>query len=63
MFTISDMVRGKCIFSSIEDIIETVYKIKKYVADNANSYRLIEVESRFNKEIPISDVTLKIALE
>ena len=62
-FTISDMVRGKCIFSSIEDIIETVNKIKKYVADNANSYRLIEVESRFNNPIPISDVTLKIALE
>ena len=63
LFTISDMVRGKCIFSSIEDIIETVNKIKKYVADNANSYRLIEVESRFNNPIPISDVTLKIALE
>ena len=57
------MVRGKCIFSSIEDIIETVYKIKKYVADNAHSDRLIEVESRFNKETPISDVTLKIALK
>ena len=57
------MVRGKCIFNSIEDIIETVYKIKKYVADNAHSYRLIEVESRFNKETPISDVTLKIALK
>jgi len=57
------MVRGKCIFSSIEDIIETVYKIKKYVADNSGSYRLIEVESRFNNPIPISDVTLKIALE
>jgi len=63
MFTISDMVRGKCIFSSIEDIIQTVYKIRKYVADNAGSYRLIEVESRFNNPIPISDVTLKIALE
>ena len=62
-FAISDMVRGKCIFSSIEDIIETVNKIKKYVAVNANSYRLIEVESRFNNKIPISDVTLKIALE
>ena len=58
------MVRGKCIFSSIEDIIETVYRIKNYVADNAHSYRLIEMESRFNKEIPIiSDVTLKIAFE
>ena len=62
-FTISDMVRGKCIFSSIEDIIETVDKIKQYAADNASSYRLIEVESRFNNPIPISDVTLKIALE
>jgi len=57
------MVRGKCLFNSIEDIIEAVYKIKSYVADNAGSYRLIEVESRFNNKTPISDVTLKIALE
>ena len=57
------MVRGKCIFNSIEDIIETVYKIKKYVADNAHSYKLIEVESRFSNKTPISDVTLKIAIK
>jgi hypothetical protein len=57
------MVRGKCIFNSIEDIIETVNKIKKYVNDHPKSYRLIEVESRFNNKIPISDVTLKIAIE
>ena len=57
------MVRGKCLFNSIEDIIEAVYKIKSYVADHAGSYRLIEVESRFNNKTPISDVTLKIALE
>jgi len=63
LFAISDMVRGKCIFSSIEDIIQTVDKIKKYVAANIGSYRLIEVESRFSKPTPISDVTLKIALE
>ena len=63
LFTISDMVRGKCIFNSIEDIIQTVSKIKQYVADNGQTYRLIEVESRFNNEIPISDVTLKIAIK
>jgi hypothetical protein len=57
------MVRGKCIFNSIEDIIQTVNKIKKYVTDHPNTYRLIEVESRFNNKISISDVALKIAIE
>jgi hypothetical protein len=57
------MVRGKCIFNSIEDIIQTVNKIKRYAIDNPNSYRLIEVESRFNNKIPISNVTLKIAMQ
>jgi hypothetical protein len=57
------MVRGKCVFSSIEDIIETVDKIKKYANDNPTNFRLIEVESRFNNKIPISDVTLKIAIQ
>lgn len=56
------MVRGKCIFSSIEDIIDTVAKIKKYIKDHSQNYKLIEVESRFTNPIPISDITLKIVL-
>lgn len=60
------MVRGKCIFSKIEDIIETIDSIKKYVKKERSihpgRYRILEVESRFTKAIPISDVTLKIAL-
>lgn len=30
-FTISDMVRGKCVFMFIEDIIQTVKDITDYV--------------------------------
>ena len=30
-FTISDMVRGKCVFLEIADIIYTVNKIKEFV--------------------------------
>jgi len=61
------MVRGKCIFAKIEDIIDAVKKIKRFIdtanLNSADSYRLIEVESRFTKKIPISDVTLKIVLK
>lgn len=65
-FTISDMVRGKCTFSKIEDIIETIESIKAYVKKfektDPKKYRILEIESRFTKSIPISDITLKIAL-
>ena len=65
-FTISDMVRGKCTFSKIEDIIETIANIKKYVdkqkVTDPKKFRILEIESRFTKPIPISDITLKIAL-
>ena len=56
------MVRGKCTYSRIEDIIETVRKIKDFVSRNRDKYRILEVESRFTNPIPISDITLKIAL-
>ena len=60
------MVRGKCTFSKIEDIIETIENIKRYVEKNKkiepNKFRILEIESRFTKPIPISDITLKIAL-
>ena len=65
-FTISDMVRGKCTFSNIEDILETITKIINYVdssqTKNPKKFRILEIESRFTKPIPISDITLKIAL-
>jgi hypothetical protein len=57
------MLRGRCVFNSIEDIRQTVNKIKRYVNDNVNSYRIVQIESRFGKRPPISDVTLKIAIE
>lgn len=60
------MVRGKCTFSKIEDIIETIESIKNYVKKfektDPKKYRILEIESRFTKPIPISDITLKIAL-
>ena len=60
------MVRGKCTFSKIEDILETIEKIKEYVGKSKRrdpkKYRILEIESRLNKPIPISDITLKIAL-
>ena len=65
-FKISDMVRGKCIFLCVEDIIETIVQIKNFVNEqNAKGevrYRITEIESRFTKKVPISDVTLKIAI-
>ena len=60
-FKISDMVRGKCVFIEVEDIIETVNDIKRFVARDGR-FGLAEIESRFTNPIPISDVTLKIVL-
>lgn len=61
-FAVSDMVRAKCIFLNIEDIIETVRKIKTFTEKNSQTFRIVEIESRFNNPKPISDVTLKIVL-
>lgn len=60
-FKISDMVRGKCIFLEIGDIIETVNDIKRFVKED-DRFGLTEIESRFTNKVPISDVTLKIIL-
>ena len=57
------MVRGRCVFITLNDIIQTVLAIKEYVANNQSTFRIIEIESRFGLEIPISDVTLKIAIK
>ena len=60
------MVRGKCTFSNIEDILETISNIINYVdsfkTKDPKKFRILEIESRFTKLIPISDITLKIAL-
>ena len=60
------MVRGKCTFSNIEDILETIANIINYVESfktkDPKKFRILEIESRFTKPIPISDITLKIAL-
>lgn len=65
-FKISDMVRGKCVFAELTDIVQTVKQIKQYAKEynirRPNTYRVIQAESRFGLEIPISDVTLKIVL-
>ena len=50
-------------FLEVEDIIETVNEIKKFVkSDPFQRYRITEIESRFTNKQPISDVTLKIAI-
>ena len=62
-FKISDMVRGKCVFLEVEDIILTVNQIKEFVRnDPKRRFRITEIESRFTNPQPISDVTLKIAI-
>ncbi len=61
-FKISDMVRGKCVFLEISDIIETVKQIKEFVKKDSR-FRIEEIESRFTNPLPISDVTLKIVID
>ena len=56
------MVRGKCVFLNISDILETVGLIVQFVKRNSATYKILEIESRFNLPIPISDVTLKVAI-
>jgi hypothetical protein len=55
------MVRGKCVFLEVSDIIESVNAIKKFVEKDPR-YGISEIESRFTNKVPISDVTLKIVL-
>ena len=62
VFSVSDMVRGKCTFTSISDIIQTVKDIRRY-CEETPGFRVTEVESRFGNKVPISDVTLKIVLD
>ena len=56
------MVRARCVFLRITDIIETVAAIKRFAEDEADLFRVLEVQSRFGLKVPISDVTLKIAI-
>ena len=57
------MVRGKCVFVEIQDIILTIDSIKKFVEnDKKKRFRITEIESRFTNKMPISDVTLKILI-
>ena len=57
------MVRGRCVFSNLNDIIQTVLAIREFVSRNKTIFRILETESRFTLKIPISDVTLKIAIK
>ena len=57
------MVRARCVFLNLTDIIETVVAIKDFVDRNQEHFRLLEIESRFNLKVPISDVTLKLAID
>eukprot|EP00178_Gracilaria_changii_P004060 TRINITY_DN1626_c0_g1_i13.p1 TRINITY_DN1626_c0_g1~~TRINITY_DN1626_c0_g1_i13.p1 ORF type:complete len:181 (+),score=33.20 TRINITY_DN1626_c0_g1_i13:1108-1650(+) len=62
-FKISDMVRGKCVFTDISDIILTIDQIKSFAErDPKKRFKITEIESRFTNKVPISDVTLKIAI-
>lgn len=60
-FKISDMVRGKCVFLEVSDIIHTVKSIKDFVSKDSR-FTIEEIESRFTNTTPISDVTLKIVI-
>ena len=60
-FKISDMVRGKCVFLEVSDIIDTVKSIKDFVSKDSR-FTIEEIESRFTNTTPISDVTLKIII-
>lgn len=55
------MLRGKCVFIDVSDIIYTVNCIKDFVKKDSR-FALGEIESRFSNKIPISDVTLKIII-
>ncbi len=55
------MLRGKCVFLKISDIIETVKSIKEFVKNDPR-FSIEEIESRFTNSTPISDVSLKIVI-
>ncbi len=53
-FKISDMVRGKCVFLEVSDIIDTVKSIKEYVYKSKSMFTIEEIETRFNTDKPLS---------
>ena len=55
------MVRGRCVFLKVEDIIETVNEIKRFVKKDSR-FGIKEIESRFTNPTPISEVTLQIVI-
>ncbi len=57
------MIRGKCVFLEIGQIIQAINQIKKFVKKNPK-FGIKQIENRFAiKQTPISDVTLKIVID
>jgi hypothetical protein len=48
------MVRGKCVFLEVSDIIDTVKSIKEYVYKSKSMFTIEEIETRFNTDKPLS---------
>lgn len=42
-FTISDMLRGKCIFLTVDDILLAIANIKGFVEKNNKVYEIVEI--------------------
>ena len=55
------MLRGKCVFLDISDLIKALNSIKAFVKKDSR-FALSDIYTRFTNEIPISDVTLKIII-
>ena len=58
-FKVSDMLRGKCMFSSVDRINQCCSDILKAIeADKSGALKLIEIDNRLQKET--SDLVMKI---
>ena len=60
-FGVSDMVRGKCMFSSLVDLNECCALLKEAISKSERC-KLVEVDNRLTGKTNTSDLVMKILL-
>lgn len=59
-FKVTDMLRGKCMFSGVDKINQCCTELKKAIEDKG--YRLVEIDNRLRGKTGTSDLVLKIMI-
>ena len=60
VFSLTDMLRGKCLFESVDEINECVSELKEQI--EKKGYQLVEIDNRLTGKTNTSDIVLKIRI-